>query len=248
MINFAKKIYQKLRFLYSINWIKTIYFNFKMLPLDQAKLLPVIFYGSVKFSGLNGKVLINAPTIFGMVGFGQKYELISVSKKNAQLTINGNFIINGHIQFGIDYFVFIDKYATLNMGHLSSLGGSGKIVCFNSIIIGNHGRIGYESQVIDTSFHIMQDTLTGEEFPKTEKIIIGNYNYIGGRVSIMKSTITPNNCTVASNSLLTKNYSEFGENIMLGGIPAKLLKTNIKRAWDTEKIENFLIIKKIMSL
>jgi len=38
----------------------------------------------------------------------------------------------------------------------------------------------------------------------TKPIILGNYNYIANRVSINMSTITPNNCVIASNSLLNK--------------------------------------------
>lgn len=239
-ILFLKKIKLKIAFWISIGWVKTVYFNLKMLPVKQAIKLPVVFYGKVKFLGLGGKVIINSPIKFGMVGFGQKYEIFKTSKKNAQITINGNFIVNGHIQFGIDYLLFINQNATLSMGHLSSLGANGKIICMKEISFGDYARIGYESQVIDTTFHQMIDLSAGELTATFGKISIGNYNYIGSRVSILKSSFTPDNCTVTSNSLLTKDYSEFGSNVMIGGIPAKLIKKNIRRAWEHENIDNFL--------
>jgi acetyltransferase-like isoleucine patch superfamily enzyme len=191
---------------------------------------------------LRGKITIEAPVKFGMVGFGQRYELISVSKKNAQLTINGVLIIKGHVQFGIDYFVYIQKNAVLQMGHLSSLGGSGKIICTDHICLGDYARIGYESQLIDTSFHKMKDLITGEVSSLSAPIKIGDYNYVGGRVTILKHTKTPNRFTITSNSLCNKDYSILGENTMIGGFPAKLIKDNIVRDWDNENLESFLII------
>ena len=61
----------------------------------------------------------------------------------------------------------------------------------------------------------------------------------------MQKTKTPNYCTIASNSLCNKDYSSFGENILIGGIPAKLLKENISRDWvgEQERLENNLIVK-----
>lgn len=237
-----KALLNRVKLYYSINWYKTIYFNYRMLDFESALKLPVLFYGKVKFSGLAGKVTINAPIKFGMVGFGQKYEIMTVSKGNAELTLNGIFIINGHVQFGMDYFVYINTSAILEMGHLSSLGSNGKIVCFDKITFGNYARIGYESQLLDTSFHKMINLTTNIISPFTSPIYLGDFNYISNRVTILKSVKTPNNCTVASNSLLTTNYCDLGENIVIGGIPAKCIKNGIRRAWDEENIENVLII------
>src|SRR5690606_21554294 len=108
----------------------------------------------------------------------------------------------------------------------SSLGTGGKIICVERIVLGKYARLGSESQIIDTSFHQMIDIITGEKFPMTVPITISDYNYIGNRVSIMKGTVTPDYCTIASNSLCTKNYTSLGQNILIGGMPAKLLKTN----------------------
>lgn len=238
-----RRLFKILKFLLSINWAKTLYFNFKMLPFAQAKKLPIVFYGKVKFSSLEGNIIINAPIKFKMIGFGQKYELMSVSKKNAELYLSGTVVFKGHVQFGIDYFLYVKKNALLEMGHVTSLGGNGKIICLDKIIIGDYVRIGYESQVIDTSFHKMIDLTSGNIPSTTSPIKLGNYNYIGGRTTIMKSVMTPNNCTIASNSLLTKDYSKLGECVFIGGIPAKLIKQNIRRAWEEEDLEGHLGVR-----
>ena len=84
MALFLKKIYKNIRKRYlmfiSVNWIKTIYFNFKMLPFKQAKALPVFFYGKVKFSDLSGELQIKSTIKTGMIGFGQKFEITTLPK------------------------------------------------------------------------------------------------------------------------------------------------------------------------
>lgn len=249
MIESLKKIYRKLRtdfrFFISVNWIKTYYFNYKKFPYPIAKKLPVFFYGPVKFSSITGEIKIEAPIKRAMIGFGQPYEMNTKYKGISELNLKGTFVVKGHIQFGKDYFVFIDNNAYCEFGHMASLASNGRLICKNSIVLGNYARIGSESQLIDTNFHQMINTQTGERYPMNGNIKLGNYNFISNRVTIMQKTITPANCTIASNTLCNKDYSGFGENIIIGGIPAKLLRKNITRDWEGESalLEKYLIIQ-----
>ncbi|WP_235830950.1 acyltransferase [Flavobacterium ustbae] len=195
-------------------------------------------------SCLSGQIQIIAPIRRAMIGFGQPYEMNTVHKGIAEINLAGILSFNGNVQFGKDYFVYIKEGAFCEFGHMASIASSGKIICTEKISLGNYARLGSECQIIDTNFHAMMDTQNGEIFKMTEPIQIGNYNFISNRVSIMKGTVTPNYCTVASNSLCTKDYSSLGENILIGGIPVKLLKSNISRDWkgELENFEKWLII------
>lgn len=230
-----RKVKKDIRFFLSINWIKTIYFNFKMFPYEIAKKLPVFFYGKVKFHSLNGTIFIDAEIQTAMIGFGQPYEMIKNKNLTSEFSLEGKLIFKGYVQFGKGYFVCVQKDAILEMGHMSSLASKGKIICTKNIVFGNYTRMGSESQVIDTNFHQMINTLTGEKYEMSNSIILGNYNFISNRVTIIGKTKTPDNCTIASNSLCTKDYTELGENILIGGIPSKLIKNNISRDWEAEK-------------
>lgn len=238
MIAFLKKIYrnllEKYTFYSSVNWLKTYYFNYKKFPYATAKKLPVFFYGKVKFTSINGEFIIDAPIKRAMIGFGQPYELITKSMGIAELFLQGTFIAKGHIQFGKDYFVHIANNAYCEFGHMASLGSRGKLICKQKIVLGNYARIGYESQLIDTNFHKMINTETGEHYHINGTIKLGNHNFISNRVTLMQKTITPDNCTIASNTLCNKDYSKFGKNILIGGLPAKLLRQNISRDWEGE--------------
>ena len=237
-------IINKIRNFFKINWTKTIYFNYKKFPFKIARQLPVYFYGKVKISNISGTIVIKAPIRRGMIGFGQPYEQNSVHKGIAELVIQGTIVFTGHVQFAKDYFILVGKDAYAEFGHMSSLASSGKIICTNKIVMGDYARIGSESQLIDTNFHQMINTQTGERFPMNGTISLGSYNYVGNRVSIMQGTKTGDYCTIASNTLCNKDYSTLGKNILIGGMPAKLLRENISRDWQGEKalLEKWLIV------
>lgn len=238
-------IKRKIKFFIKVNWIKTLYFNFKMFPFKIAKKLPVFFYGSVKFTCLKGSIEFAADIKTAMIGFGQPYEMKTRHRGIAEFFLKGNILFKGHVQFGKDFFVYVNEGGRLEMSHMSSIASLSKIICTNTIIFGKWARIGSESQVIDTTFHTMKNTKTGEVYPKDNPIIIGNYNYIGNRVSIMAKTRTNSYCTVASNSLCNKDYWDLGENILIGGIPAKLIKEHVSRDWEGEEavLEKYLTVR-----
>lgn len=237
-------LYIQLKFYYSVNWIKTLYFNFKKFPFNIAKKLPVFFYGSVKFTSLSGEVFINGPVRRAMIGFGQPYEMNTIHKGIAEINLSGKLTFNGHVQFGKDYFIYIKESGFCEFGHMASIASNGKLICAEKISLGNYARLGSECQLIDTNFHKMINSENGEIYKMTAPIQVGNYNFISNRVSIMKGTITPDYCTIASNSLCTKDYSSLGENILIGGIPAKLLKNNISRDWkgELDDLDRWLIV------
>jgi acetyltransferase-like isoleucine patch superfamily enzyme len=239
MIGLLKRIYRfakkKIVFFFSVNWIKTIYFNYKMLPYDQAKKLPFYFYGKVKFANLSGKVIIDSSIKTAMIGFGKKFETTTLAKGVAKLHIEGELVFKGYVHIGNDYLLYVGKDAYCEFGNMSGLGSDVKLICNHKIQLGQWTGVAYESQLMDSNSHPMMNTKTGEYYDMVGPIVLGDYNAISNRVSIMANTITANNCVIASNSLLNKDYSSFGEEVLLGGMPAKVLKTNFARDWEGEK-------------
>lgn len=246
MYNTLRKLYYWLKFQLSVNWIKTIYFNFKKFPFKVAIKLPVYFYGSVKLTCLKGEIIIDAPIRRAMVGFGQQFELGTRHKSVAEINLSGQLVVKGHVHIGKDNLLYIGLGAYCEFGHMTCLGSDVKLFCTNKIILGQWARIGYQSQLLDTNFHNMFDTLTKKNMPLSKPIYIGNYNSIANRNSVMQGAKTPDYCVVASNSLLNKDYRHLGHNILLGGVPAKVIKNNFSRDWEGERkgLEDFLIRKK----
>ena len=240
----VKSGYQKLKIYYSINWTKTLYFNFKKFPFRIAKQLPVFFYENVKFTSIAGKIEIKGAIKKGMIGFGQPYEMNTLHKGIAEINILGTLVFSGHVQFGKDYFIYVGENGHCEFGHMASLASNAKLICMDRIVLGNYARFGSESQIMDTNFHQMMNPQTGEKFKITAPILIGNYNYASSRVTVLQGTETPDFCTIASNSLCNADYISFGSNILIGGIPAKFIKGSISRDWEGEKaaLDSYMIV------
>ena len=239
MMDFLKKPYRRMRkkwrLFRSVNWIKTLYFNHKKFPYKIARKLPVIFYGRVRLSNISGEIIIEGPISKGMVGFGQHFEKQTTSRGIAELNIEGKLVFKSNAHIGKDFFIYVGKDAYCEFGYMGCLGSSVKLICTDKVVIGSWAGIGYESQIIDTTAHPMMNKETGNHYPKSGPIHIGNYNSFSNRTSIMPNTVTPDHCVVASNSLCNKDYTSLGNYILIGGIPAKLLQENYARDWEGEK-------------
>lgn len=243
-MNIIKKVKNKWNRFFSINWIKSIYFNFKMLPLHQAKKMPILFFGKVKFTNISGTIVINSDKInFGMIGFGQDYENRKISFGFSQFHLEGNINFRGNFQFGKDYLLVVSKNAKLELGHNSSMGYLSKLMCYDSITFSDYCRIGFESIVMDTSSHQMINTITKEKFKITKPIFLGSYNYLGNNVSVLKGTKTSDYVTIAANSVCLKDYTSFGSNILIAGNPAIPIKHNVSRDWKGEQVWLDVVLK-----
>lgn len=218
-----------------VKWLMTLYFNFKMFDFKTAKKLPIYFYGKVKFNSLKGKIIITAPIKRGMVKFGYNLEFIKKEIGVSELKIDGVFVINGSFSTGIDYALIIQKEGILEIGDNSYLGSRTRIVSTKRVVIGQYFRFGFESQILDSTFHFMHDYESNEIRRFNGDVIINDFCWVGNRTTIMKNTITPKYITIASNSLLNKDYTlEVPERSIIGGMPAKLIRDKISRIYDYE--------------
>ena len=233
--NIFRIIKRRSQLFFKVNWIKTLYFNYKKFPFSTARKLPIFFFGNVRFSDISGEVEINGPIKRAMIGFGQSFEFPTTYRGIAEISLRGKLVFNGYAQIGKDCVMLISENARCEFGYMAALGSSVKLICSKEIILGDWTGVGYESQIIDTNSHPMMNTETGEHYPITGTIKLGDYNSVSNRVSIMQNTVTPDYCVVASNSLCNSNYTNLGTHILLGGIPSKLIKNNFTRDWESEK-------------
>uniref|UniRef100_UPI00404B466B acyltransferase n=1 Tax=Flavobacterium sp. TaxID=239 RepID=UPI00404B466B len=220
--------------LWKVNWTKTIYFNFKKFPFEIAKKLPFFFYGKITFTDISGKIQINHEIKTGMIAFGKTFVKNKANMKISEVSIAGTLTFDGFAQFGKDCFLSVGKNGVLKFGKMTTIGNNSKIVCEAHMNIGDYVQFGPECYVVDSNFHPMIDTISREKFKMEAAVNIGTHNFFITKVSIMPGTRTPDYCTVAIHSLLNKDYTSWGENILMGGIPAKLLRQNTTRDWEGE--------------
>ena len=225
---------------FKLNLFKTIYFNFKVLPFNQALRLPFHFYGRTDFVNLSGEFKIMTPDIhFGMIVFGGKHEIVISSNLPTRIFNSGKIEFNGYAKFARGINIMVWDNGNVSFGENLSIGSLCRIISFRNITFGNKVLISWECQFFDTDFHFIQNT---------EKVIKDNCGdvtiddgvWIGNRVAILKNTRISKNTIVASNSLCTGDYAKDGEGILLAGAPAKYIRNNVEYLKDkNQELELF---------
>ena len=75
-------------------------------------------------------------------------------------------------------------------------------------------------------------TINGERINPSKDIVIGNHVWVGTQTICLKGATISSNSIIAAGSIVTKPFLQ--ENIIIGGNPAKVLKTEIN--WLRERI------------
>ncbi|PVY43034.1 transferase family hexapeptide repeat protein [Pontibacter virosus] len=88
------------------------------------------------------------------------------------------------------------------------------------IEIGNSTRIGQNVTIMDHEAHDI-DPLKRSKIGGIGEVIIGENVWIGNNVVILKDTVIGKNTIVAAGAIVKGN---FPENVIIGGVPAKVLK------------------------
>ena len=218
-----------------LNAFKTIYFNFKVLPFNQAIKFPIHFYGKVELVNTSGDFTIDSETIkFGMIVFGGKHEVVISSNVPTRIYNSGKIIFKGESKFARGINVMVWQNGELSIGKNFSIGSLSKIICFRKISFESNVLISWEVQIFDTDFHFIIDD--EKICDNCGDILFADYVWLGSRCTILKNTILGKNTIVGSDSLCSGNYlAKYGESVVLAGLPAKLVKKNVAYLCNKEK-------------
>lgn len=214
-----------------LNLWKTVYINFRCLPISQAVRFPIVVRGRVTISSLLGKIEIDAPIKPGMIKLGvrRRYEMSPCLK--SFLHNSGKIVFNGPSEIFNGYMITTAKDGVINIGENCFCNNNVTILANNDYIrIGDETRIGIGSRIVTTDSHYTIDLNTLEVRNNHNSISIGANCWITGDVKVMKGVILPDWTIVTANSILNKDYTKsIPENSIIGGQPAKLIKEGQRR-------------------
>ena len=216
-------IHNTKKYFFKINWLKTIWFNYKALPLKQAHKIPFIIGYNCKIKKI-GKIKLGDKVYLGMVSIG--VIRIDTLETNANKTIfynGGKITFQGRTKFHPGSKLCVNSNAIISFGKRNSFGCNTKIVSQCAICIGNDFRISWDSQIFDTDFHFLKKVTTGKTYTRKKSVIIGDNVFIGNSSTIGKGTKIPSGCVISCCSKVTGDYSIDGENLLIAGNPAKVL-------------------------
>ena len=224
-----------------LNIVKTIVFNYKLLPFKQFIKIPIFIYGKWNFRSLKGRVVIDSERIrTGMLMFGYDtagYFTSAIS--TFSILNNAEFHISEGCRIGQGVQICIYPNASLVLKERASLNDNVKVICSKKIIIGYHTNITWECQVMDYNSHYILDISSNKIATVSKPVVLGDYCWICNRSTIMPGTILPNRIIVTSGSLLNRDYVKLGikEKSLMGGSPAKIIKEGVFRLYKNENFE-----------
>lgn len=221
-----------------INWIKTICYNFKTQTFRNAIKCPIIISYNTKIKNI-GRIIFDTEHMHpGMLSIGViKINAWETNNKQTIFNNRGILHVGGNVKLHPGCTLYINDNATMKVGNHVGFGADSKVICYKSITIGNDFRCSWNGQIFDTDFHFLHNTITDKYYQRTKPISIGNNVFVGNGCTIAKGTVLPNGCVVSCISKVSGDFSGEGENLLLVGNPAKVIKKGVEMSsgWDPEK-------------
>ena len=204
---------------------RSLYFNLKYFNFWDAIKLPILISNNVYLRDMGGNIDIDFPITNGMILIG--FKGIGIFDENYLRTIwevKGTVIFKGNACIGHGSKLAVGNNGTLIFGKNFTVVAETTIMCQHYIEFGDGVVLSWDNLIMDTDFHkiIINNQIVNENKP----ILIGNNVWVGCRCTILKGTIIDDGNVVSSNSRLTRHIP--GQGLLIGGSPAKLLKTNIR--------------------
>ena len=192
--------------------IKTLITNLKLCYFPKLRLF--VFPKTKVAIHPKSNITIKKTCDFGFKWSGSTYKISSLN-----ISEHSNFIITGRFNFGTGIFISLSKNATLQIGSGYTNYGV-DITCFNSITIGDNVAISKNVIIRDSDSH----SINGNKLNAFKPIHIGNNVLIGMNAIILKGVSIGDGSIVAAGAVVT---SDVMPHTMVGGVPAKVLKSNV---------------------
>jgi len=155
---------------------------------------------------------------------------------NTAVSITGNnsiIILHKHSFVEQAELVIEGNGCYIEIGNKTYVGNHTHIACTEDglkIIIGGEGMISSYVQVRTGDSHSILDD-KGIRINEAKSVYIDKHCWLGEGCKILKGVRLAANTVVSTGAIVTKS---FNANVLIGGIPAKILKENIN--WDEKRI------------
>lgn len=204
---------------------RTIWFNFRFLPIHQAIKLPIWIANNVKIKKLHrGSLELKSVPKIGIIRIGY-HEADAIDVYNAHTILNisklGRLIFENDAHIGQGAIIRINDNGAISFGNNFAISGTTSIIAYKSISFGDDVQLSWNSLIMDSDAHKIFDE-DGVWINPPKKISIGNRVWIASNTTILKGVSIGDNTIVSANSLVNKSFLD--KNIIIGGQPAKTLK------------------------
>lgn len=203
-----------IRLLNIINFLRSLYFNFRYLPFKQAINLPVWITTNFRVHGLKRGQLILCQSNRRSVVFGcwgspglqqMKGELLF--SKGSRLILRGHTVVSQGSVFRMD------SGASIDLGRDFYCNKNCFLRASRDITFGNDCLVGWNVQINTSDGHsILHD---GQQRLSDMSVIIGNHVWITSNTIITKGVSIADGCIIAQGAVVAKSINE--RNALVGG-------------------------------
>ena len=208
-----------------LNRIKSIYFNFRYLPFRQAIYMPVWITTNFKIMKLQrGQIILSFPYrknfLLGDCGSVGLQEM----QGGIYMEDGAKLILNAMCVIGQGTTLRCDKNAVIELGKNFYCNKNCHIRSAEKIKIGDECSLGWNVQINTDDGHAI--THDGKAVKSIGSIEICNHVWITSNTIITKNVNIADGCIVAQGAVVSKSITE--SKSLVGGVPAKVLRTGIE--------------------
>lgn len=223
-----------LKYFSRIAFFKTLVINLKYFPIKTALKFPIVIGKGTILRSLKGTIEIGCQPRPGIVTIGVEYIFNDCKSNKSILDNKGKIVFDGKVIIHTGVSITTSQKGILHFKGDNKIGAGSLIAAHEHIEIGNKVHMSWKVQIVDTSFHYTLDTITNSIGHKTSKVVIEDSVWIGNHVLISKGTFIPSGSIVASCSMVNKSFKGLNNNVVIGGVPAKVIREGLKRIFDEE--------------
>lgn len=204
----------------------SIYVNYKCLPLEKARKLPIQVKWNTRIKNITrGSIDIDSKNLYRkMIRIGyQGGRFIHVGRTFIDIVNGGKLIFMGSAIIADGAAFFIDG-GTVLIGDNFYSNRNLQIHCEKKITIGHENLFGWNVAIRDNDGHPV--FIDGAQKPTNGDIIIGNHVWIASDVTVLKYSKLTEGSVVACNSVVCGLELE-NNNCLIAGIPAKIKREHV---------------------
>lgn len=221
-MNIFKRIYIHIPETHKL--IRSFYFCFRYLPFKQALKMPIFLNVPVKVCKLwKGGIVFNGRIESRQVEFVEGIDGISAIDSNIYIEEGSKVVFNGKAYISKGGTLRVDSGGILEIGKDFVMNKNTVIRCSDRITLLDDVMIGWNNEINDNDGHPIY--VNGDKINSTSPIMIGPHVWITTHVRISKGVTIPKGCIVAKGAVVVKKHDSI--NTLIGGIPAKDIKTEI---------------------
>ena len=232
MIHFFSRLFES-----HLNLLSTLYLNFRVFRLIDAIKFPVYVYGRCCLEGLHkGCIQLSEvkPHVL-RIGGGKSTYLYGRSKLyKSYFSFSGTWFVGDNVIIDQGCVISVCDGARLNFGNNIYINRKTLIHVKEHVSIGDNTWMGWDCQILDSIFHFTEHE--GIIKRRNGPVSIGQGVWLSNRVTVLQGSFLPDYSIVAVNSVVNKDFRDFGQGCLIGGVPAKIVARDYKRIFCDENV------------